>query len=365
MLREFADLALLSAAVAALSCEGYAANLAIFDPRLAAARPARGQERAAALFRAALAGSALHAPGAARSIQDALSFRTLAPVVGTALAAFEAAVESVEAEVNSAADNPLVLAEDGLILSTANFHTPAIALAFDALAIAGAHLATGVAWRAAKMLDARMTGLPRYLSPVGGASTGFNSLGKTAAALHAEVRLRAMPASLDALPVSDGVEDHAPQTPLTIRKLAEQVEPLRMLVAVEALVAAQAVDLRAPPRLAPVTRVLHAAIRGAAPRLDEDRETGPDVDRVVALRAGRSWSARCAKRWGTRRPAPSTADAPVDARAPPVALLRHRSLDGVSRAERRSRDARDPVGRPGATCQGPPGEPTGSRLEAG
>ncbi len=286
VLREFADLALLSAAVAALSCEGYAANLAIFDPRLAAARPARGQERAAALFRSALAGSALHAPGAARSIQDALSFRTLAPVVGTALAAFEAAVDSVEAEVNSAADNPLVLAEDGLILSTANFHTPAIALAFDALAIAGAHLATGVAWRAAKMLDARMTGLPRYLSPVGGAATGFNSLGKTAAALHAEVRLRAMPASLDALPVSDGVEDHAPQTPLTIRKLAEQVEPLRMLVAVEALVAAQAVDLRAPPRLAPVTRLLHAAIRGAAPRLDEDRETGPDVDRVVALLRG-------------------------------------------------------------------------------
>lgn len=286
VLRDWADLALLSAAVAALSCEGYAANPRIFDPRLASARPARGQERAAALFRAALDGSPLHAPGAARSVQDALSFRTLAPVVGTALAAFEAAVESVETEVNAAADNPLVLADDGLILSTANFHTPAIALAFDALAIAGAQLATGVAWRAAKMLDARMTGLPRYLSPVGGASAGLNALGKTAAALHAEVRLKAMPASLDALPVSDGVEDHAPQTPLTIRKLGEQLEPLRMLVAIEALVAAQATDLRAPPHLAPVTRILHAAMRDAVPRLDEDRETGPDVDRVVALMRG-------------------------------------------------------------------------------
>ncbi|WP_237480657.1 HAL/PAL/TAL family ammonia-lyase [Lichenibacterium dinghuense] len=286
VLRDWADLALLSAAVAALSCEGYAANPRIFDARLAAARPARGQEGAAALFRALLDGSALHLPGAARSIQDALSFRTLAPVVGAALAAFAAAAESVETEVNAAADNPLVLADDGLILSTANFHTPGIALAFDALAIAGAHLATGTAWRAAKLLDPRLSGLPRYLSPVGGASTGFNSLGKTAAALHAEVRLRAAPASLDALPVSDGVEDHAPQTPLTVRKLAEQVEALRMLVAIEALVAAQAVDLRAPPHLAPVARVLHGAIRAAVPRLDEDRETGPDVDRITALLRG-------------------------------------------------------------------------------
>ena len=283
VLRDWADLMLLSAVVAALSCEGYAANPSIFDARLAAVRPARGQARAAALFRAALAGSALHAPGAARSVQDALSFRTLAPVVGTALAAFETAVEGVETEINAAADNPLVLAGDGLILSTANFHTPAIALAFDALGIVGAQLATGVAYRSAKMLDARLSGLPRYLSPVGGASTGFNSLQKTAAALHAEVRLRAMPASLDALPVSDSVEDHAPQTPLTIRKLAEQIEPLRMLVAIEALVAAQAVDLRAPPHVAPVTAILHAAVRAEVSRLDADREMGPDVDRVVAL----------------------------------------------------------------------------------
>jgi histidine ammonia-lyase len=266
---------------AALSIEGYAANPTIFDARLAAARPAAGQALAAAAFRRALGGSALH-DGSARAIQDAISFRALPQIWGPALESFRTAVEAVETEINSAADNPLVLTDDGVMLSTANFHTAAIALAFDTLAIVLTHLATASAERIIKLMNPNLSGLPKYLSPVGGASTGFNSLQKPAAALHAEIRLKAQPASLDALPVSDTVEDHAPQTPLTIRKLAEQIELLRMLVAIEALVSAQAVDLRSH-RLAPATRDLHAAIRARVPMLTTDRETGPDASRVADL----------------------------------------------------------------------------------
>ncbi len=251
---------------------------------MAAARPASGQIRAAALFRGLLAGSSLHDPGAARSIQDALSFRTLSQVYGPTLTSHDTAVAAVETEINAAADNPLVMAEDDLILSTANFHTPAIALAFDTMGIALCHLATASAYRTIKLMNAALSGLPKYLSPIGGASNGFNSLQKTASSLHGEIRLKAMPASLDALAVSETVEDHAPQTPLTIRKLDEQLVPFRLLVAIEALVAAQAVDLRKPPRLARSTQVLFDAIRGAGvPMLVEDRATGPDVDRVAAL----------------------------------------------------------------------------------
>ncbi len=274
----------ISALAAGLSLEGYAGNPSIFDPRLAAARPAAGQIRAAALFRGLLAGSSRHDPGAARSIQDALSFRTLSQVYGPVLTSHDAAVEAFETEINAAADNPLVMAEDDLILSTANFHTPAIALAFDTLAIALCHLATGSAYRTIKLMNPALSGLPKYLSPIGGASNGFNSLQKTASSLHGEIRLKAMPASLDALAVSETVEDHAPQTPLTIRKLDEQLVPFRLLVAIEALVAAQAVDLRGRPRLARPTQVLFDAIRAAGvPMLVEDRATGPDVDRVAAL----------------------------------------------------------------------------------
>ena len=269
-----------SMAAAALSAEGYAANPAIFDRRLAEARPASGQARAAARFRALLAGSSLHGPGAARSIQDALSFRAMSAIYGPALTAFDTMVDAVETELNAAADNPLVVDDD--ILSTANFHTPAIALACDTMAIVLVHLATASAYRVFKLMNPALTGLPRYLSPVGGASTGFNSLQKTMAALHAEVRLKSTPASLDALPVSDGVEDHAPHTPLAIRKLQEQAALLWTMVAIEALTAAQAIDLRRGGALGAGTRGIYDAVRAAVPMLVEDRELGPDVDEVAA-----------------------------------------------------------------------------------
>ena len=106
---------------------------------------------------------------------------------------------------------------------------------------------------------------------------------KTVSALQGEVRLRATPASTDSIPVSETVEDHAPQTLLTIRKLEEQILPLRLIFAIEALVAAQAVDLRGRPRLAEATGALYEAIRKDIPMLQDDRENGPDADRVAAI----------------------------------------------------------------------------------
>lgn len=276
------DLLLQAAATAALSMEGYAANTAILDARLAAARPASGQVAATALFRTLLTGSALHAPDAARAIQDALSFRTLGPVFGVAFETLARAAREVEIELNSAVENPLVLLDDGKILSTPNFHTPAIALAFDTLAIALTHLACAGVQRIQKLMTPHLSGLPKYLSPVGGASNGFNSLQKTASALYGEIRLKAGPASLDAVPVSEVVEDHAPQSPLTIAKLAEQMELFRMLVAIEAMVAAQAADLRGFATLGAGSGLIHRAVRGVVPRLDTDRETGPDAMKVLA-----------------------------------------------------------------------------------
>jgi histidine ammonia-lyase len=279
VLAELGDTLVLSMAVAGLAMEGYAANPSIFDARIAAARPASGQVRAAALFRRMLAGSSLH-DGVSRAIQNALCFRVLPQIYGPVLTAFDTAVDEVTVEINSAADNPLVMADDGLILSTANFHTPAIALAFDTLAIALCHLATASMQRIIKLMNADMSGLPKYLSPVGGASNGLNSLQKTASYLHGEIRLKATPASLDTIPVSETVEDHAPNTPLTIRKLEEQLLPLRLLLAIEAMTAAQAVDLRGGVVLASATGRLYRAVRDAVPTLETDRETGPDADAV-------------------------------------------------------------------------------------
>jgi histidine ammonia-lyase len=271
---------------AALSFEGYAANPTIFDPRLAAAHPAFGQVAAAARFRALIAGSSLYDAGSARSIQDALSFRCLSQVHGAAMDALERAIGACELELNAAADNPLVLTTDDEMLSTGNFHLMALALAGDALAMALSSVAAMVVGRIVKLMHADFTQLPRYLSPVGGPSAGLVSMQKTAVALYGEIRRHANPAGLDQFAVSETVEDHSAQAPLVYAKLGDQLAAFERLVALEMLVAAQAVDLRKPPRLGASSATLHGAIRAAVPPLNEDRESGADVEKIVALLRG-------------------------------------------------------------------------------
>ncbi|HZS82892.1 MAG TPA: aromatic amino acid ammonia-lyase [Stellaceae bacterium] len=282
LLEDAAELAELAALAAALSCEGYRANPSPFLAEVAAARPAPGQEEAAAALRRWLAGSALWQPGAARAVQDALSFRCIAPVHGAALAARDLAARAVEAELNAAADNPLVLLEAGRIVSTGNFHTAALALAFDTLALALVPVADLAAGRMMKLMQPEASGLPKFLTPVGGDRAGFAPVQKTIAALCAECRLRANPASLDFTAVANGVEDHAPQTPLVLRKAEELLAALRRLLAIELMLAAQAVDLRTPPPvLGPPLAAAQAAIRALVPRLDEDRSLGPEIERLA------------------------------------------------------------------------------------
>jgi len=271
----------LAALAAALSFEGFRANPGPLRAEVAAARPAPGQEQAAALLRRFLTGSTLWQAGAPRAVQDPLSFRSLVSVQGAALAALDFARAATTAELNAASDNPLALAESGAILSTGNFDTQALALAFDTLALALLPLADLSVGRAMKLMLPEASGLPKFLTPVGGNRAGFAPMQKTLAALRAECRQRANPASLDFTPVANGVEDHSPQTPLALRKAGELIAHFRGILAIELMVAAQAIDLRAPP-LGPPAAAAHAAIRKLVPLLEDDRALGPEVERLAA-----------------------------------------------------------------------------------
>ena len=175
---------------AALAMEALGANLGILDPRLQFARPAFGQEQAASGLRDLLAGVERPAPAA---VQDALSTRCVPSIHGALLAAIDNAAAAVEIELNAAADNPLVIAEDGVVMSTGNFHTAALALAFETLGLAIAQAAHASAARFIQLTGSGRSGLPEYLSPVGGASAGFVPLQKTVTAILAAIRHRANP----------------------------------------------------------------------------------------------------------------------------------------------------------------------------
>ena len=267
----------------ALAMEGFCASLSPLDPRAQAARPAPGQVDAARRLATLLEGSALWDEGAARSFQDPISFRCASQIAGAARSATRYAGDCVEIELNSAGDNPLVLAESDAIVHNGNFHAAALAQAFDLVAIALAHVASAAAERTIKLLSPPHSALPLNLTPHGGTRTGFATVQKTVTALVAEMRHLANPGSLDFLPVSEGVEDHAPNAPFTVQKAAQVVDRLGYVTAIELLVAAQAVDLRPLAPMGRGARAAWEAVRAAVPVLDDDRPLGPDVERVRSL----------------------------------------------------------------------------------
>lgn len=281
------DLARLLAAhddVVALSFEGFRANLAPLDPRAQAARPAPGQAEATRRLRRALDGSGLWQPGAARRLQDPLSFRCVAPVLGAVHDAFARANEHVEIELNSAADSPLVDVEDGRLLSTGNFHIPGLAIAHETLGLAVAQAAALTVERCIKLLSPATSGLPLQLTRHGPQQSGFATVQKTLTALNNEIRHLANPACLDFLPVSERIEDHAPMAPYCVAKLDEMRRRLAWLVAIEAVIAAQAVDLRPDEvhaTLGTGARRIYDGVRARVAVVDDDRPLGADFEAIA------------------------------------------------------------------------------------
>jgi histidine ammonia-lyase len=232
--------------VAALSMEGFAANASVLHPDVAAARPYRGLSDTIARLRELLDGSYLWQPDAARQLQDPLSFRSIPQIHGAARDAFEFAEGQLQIELNSSGDNPMLARLEERFISVGNFDITPVAAAIDFARLALGQVLTAACERVQKHLAKHFSGIATGLRAVEGPDDALALIGGGAAALAAEARLLAGPVSLD-LPTSSiagGIEDHLTMAPLGVRRLAEMVSLGSRLVAVELVVAAQAVDLR-------------------------------------------------------------------------------------------------------------------------
>jgi histidine ammonia-lyase len=281
-----AERALETAEVAgAMSLEGLRGTPDAFDEAIQRARPQPGQLESAARLRALLEGSEIresHRYGDPR-VQDAYSIRCMPQVHGAARQALAYVRQVLEVEVNSATDNPLIFPEDGRILSGGNFHGQPIAQALDFLAMACASVASMSERRLARLVDPALSGLPPFLTPEPGLNSGLMMAQVTAAALVAELRLRAHPASVDSIPTGANKEDHVPMGVAAALKAREAVRLLESVLALELLAAAQALEFLAPLR--PGKGVLRAyeRIRERVPRLERDRPLAPDVAAIESL----------------------------------------------------------------------------------
>jgi histidine ammonia-lyase len=251
---------------AALSFEAFAANISAIDPVVAQVRPHDGLRLAIERLRAELAGGALLSGGRPpRSIQDPLCFRVTPQTLATAHHALIEARQTVETELGSRSENPVVLPDRDGILTNGNFDSSPLTVALDYARLGLAQAAKIANERILKLLDPRFSGLAAGLrdNPAS-AGDGIGVAGHGATALAAEIRLLAAPVSLEqpTSALAEGIEDMVSLAPIAARRLHEMAGHMIRLAAVELMCAAQAVDLRGDsPELGDGTAAAYRAVR--------------------------------------------------------------------------------------------------------
>jgi histidine ammonia-lyase len=268
----------------ALSVEALQASRTSFLPQVHALRPLPGQVAAAANVLRLLDGSAIvESHRWCDRVQDAYSLRCAPQVHGASRDLLDYVERTTAVELNAATDNPLVLVDEGTLLSNGNFHGQALGFALDALAMAASELGSISERRIERLVNPALSeGLPAFLAPDGGLNSGFMIPQYVAASLVSENKALSHPASVDSIPTSAGQEDHVAMGNASGLKAWQVLANVEPTIAIELLAGTQAVEFFAPLRPASGTAAAHEFVRSLSPRLREDRPLDRDIEAVAA-----------------------------------------------------------------------------------
>jgi histidine ammonia-lyase len=261
--------------VGALTTEAVLGSARSFDERIHLQRRHPGQIEIARRIRGLIEGSAFRQE-ALRSgrVQDPYCIRCQPQVYGACLDLIDQATATLEREADAVTDNPLVFSETAEVLSGGNFHAEPVAFAADMIAMAICEIGSLSERRLAMMTDASLSGLPPFLTDDPGVHTGFMSGQIGAAAMVAENRQKAFPASVDSVPTVANYEDHVSMATHGARRLAAMIDTLNNILATELLAAVEGCDHRGLQAGAKLDRVI-ALVRGRVERMNRDRAFGP------------------------------------------------------------------------------------------
>jgi histidine ammonia-lyase len=276
--------ALLDAALvaAALSYDALEGNPQSLDDRLGAVRNSADQRAVATALRNLLAGSQLVTARTTWTGQDPYTLRCLPQVLGAVRLALGFADGVVRSELNAVTDNPIVFDGDDFV-SGGNFHGQPLALALDTLAIAVQYIAGFAERRIVRLVHPALNrGLPAFLAPAPGVSSGFMVPQYLAAALVNENQTLAHPASASSLSTSADQEDFVSMAPWAGAKLRRVLANTRRVVAVEWIVAGQALELRRPRSGGQGSEAALGALRAHVAPWTVDRSPSPDIERIAA-----------------------------------------------------------------------------------
>ena len=271
---------------AAMSLEALRGTPSPLDPRIHAARPHPGQIRAATLMRALLELSEIresHRENDPR-VQDAYSLRCAPQVLGAVADAIRFAEETVVVELNASTDNPLVF-ENGDVISGGNFHGQPVAQALDILALTLTSLQAIAERRVERLVNPDLSqGLPAFLTPDPGLSSGLMMVQITAASLVAESRALSTPASIGSIPTDANQEDFVPMGMAAAFKAERILVNAQRVVAAELLCAAQGLEFLKPLAPGRGVQVLYLRLRRLSPSvppLTADRPPSADLERLA------------------------------------------------------------------------------------
>ncbi|WP_394520972.1 histidine ammonia-lyase [Pantoea sp. SGAir0184] len=269
----------------AMSFEALRGQLAAFDAEVIALKASPGMQHSGQRLRALLSDSPLLAASCGIRTQDALSLRSMPQVHGASRDQFAHAAHQVEIELNACTDNPLVLGtpDDWRVVSQANPHGESVAMAADLLAIAMAEIGSIAERRLDRLVNPLVSGLPPFLVAQPGVNSGMMIAQYVAASLCAENRQLAQPAVLDNYVTSGLQEDHLSLGTGAALKLLRLLNNLWQVLAIEYLLAAQALDFHGEAQLARGTGRALRALRAEVATWQEDRWLAPEIARAVKV----------------------------------------------------------------------------------
>ncbi|WP_268920185.1 MULTISPECIES: histidine ammonia-lyase [Acidiphilium] len=269
----------------ALSTDAARGSDAPFDARIHTLRGHAGQIAVARLLRDYMTGSNIrdsHRIGDPR-VQDPYCLRCQPQVMGAVFDLLANVARTLTIEANGVSDNPLIFADQNEVISGGNFHAEPIAFAADILALAIAEAGSIAERRIALLVDPAHSGLPAFLTPNPGLNSGYMIAHVTAAALTAENRMLAHPASVDSIPTSANQEDHVSMATHGALRTLRMADNLAAILGIEYLLASQGLDCLAPLQTSQTLARAHALLRADVPKLEDDRLAAPDIAAAQAL----------------------------------------------------------------------------------
>lgn len=293
-LKSVIDILEIAEIIYSLSLEGLHGNVSPLDKSAIELRPFHGQKVSASNVRKYLQNSYLWETNNTNSLQDPLSFRDACQIHGSVRDAFQYVFNHLLHQLNSSDDNPCLVLKEKRIISCSNYQVLTWVLGFEMLGNALNHLAKISCYRSIKLGTPSFSGLPRFLSPNEN-TIAYGTIQKTFTSLANEIRHLSNISSSDYFSLAGDIEDHASNSVQIITRIDKIIDNFYYILGMEAMHAAQAIDLREVKRLGVGTSVAYKLIRSKIPFLEKDRNLSVDIKEAYNLLKSRKLSEQVKK----------------------------------------------------------------------